>query len=131
MFVLKLPTFAVSVTNKLLDTLTKLAVARLPKLAFNATILPLKFAVFPDNCKLTVKLGTITLPLKLAVLPDNSKLTVALFVTKFELMLALAVVSNALLVILFANKFPPIFAEFVNDALLPLINALLVTLPLD
>ena len=33
LLVRKLPTFDVSVTNKLLDTFTKLAIARLPKLA--------------------------------------------------------------------------------------------------
>ena len=65
------------------------------------------------------------------MLPDNSKLTVALLVTKFEVILAVFVLKALLLVILFANKFPPMFAEFVNDALLPLINALLVTFPLD
>ena len=37
----KLPTFAVSVTNKLLETFTKFAVSRLPKLALPEVILPI------------------------------------------------------------------------------------------
>ena len=59
----RLPTLAVLVTFKLLDTFTKLAVAKLPKLAFNETILPLKLAVLP--CK---SLVILTL-LALAMLP--------------------------------------------------------------
>ena len=45
----------------LLDALTKLAVARLPKLAFSAVILPLKLAVLPASSKLTVTLLEVTL----------------------------------------------------------------------
>ena len=96
----KLPTFAVSVTLTLLDTFTKLAVAKLPKLAFSVTILPLKLAVLPLSSKLTVKLLVVTLldtftklavaklpklafrevrlPLKLATLPKNVLVTFAL-----------------------------------------------------
>ena len=74
-----------SVTTKLEDTLMKLAVTKLPKSAFAAMILPVKLAVFPDNSKLTVKLGNITLPLKLAVLPDISLLAVKLSVTMVPL----------------------------------------------
>ena len=44
--VLKLPTFAVSVTFKLLETLTKFPVTKLPKSAFNDVTLPPKYKSF-------------------------------------------------------------------------------------
>ena len=52
----RLPTLAVLITWRLLDTLTKLAIARLPKTAFSVVTLPVKSAWLPDNSKLTVKL---------------------------------------------------------------------------
>ena len=45
----RLPTLAVLVTFKLLDTFTKLAVPKIPKLALRALMFQLKLAVLP--CK--------------------------------------------------------------------------------
>ena len=95
--------FAISpCTTILLVKLAKLAVTRLPKLAFNDVMLPLKLAVLPSNCKLTVRLLVVVLletltklavaklprfafnvtmlPEKFAVLPASAKLTVKLLV---------------------------------------------------
>ena len=61
------------VTFTLVDTFTKLAVAKLPRLAFRAVMLPLKFAVLPANSKFTVKLLVVIL------LATLTKLAVARF----------------------------------------------------
>ena len=68
----KLPTLAVLVTFKLLDTFIKLAIPKLPKLALRAEILPLKLAVLP--CKSSTILA---LPLTCKLLETFTKLAVA------------------------------------------------------
>ena len=52
-----------------------LAITKLPRFAFPASILPLKLAVFPPKLLLTVKLLIVTALVKFAVLPDTSSIT--------------------------------------------------------
>ena len=59
----------------------KLAVAKLPKLAFNDVKLPLKLAVVAEICKLTVKLFVVVLPEISAVVADRLPLKILAVIT--------------------------------------------------
>ena len=93
-----LPACIVSVTLMLLDTFTKLAVARLPRLAFRAVMLPLKFAVLPDNSRFTVTLLVVTLLATFTKLACARLPRLALPESRLATMLALLV--NSVLVTL-------------------------------
>ena len=111
------------VTFTLVDTFTKLAVAKLPRLALPAEILPVKFAVLLASSKLTLRFGTTTLPLKFAVLPPNDEFTVRFGTTTLPLKFAVLPANSKftvklLVVILLATLTKLAVARFPRLALL-------------
>ena len=108
------------VTFTLVDTFTKLAVAKLPRLALSALMLPVKFAVLPASSRFTLRFGTTTLPLKFAVLPASSKFTVKLLLVTLLATLTKLACARLPRLALPESKLATILALLVNSVLVTL-----------